>query len=62
MSHSMMNFTKGIVTGVVVGTTVGMAVRSMRKSSRPYSFKRNAAKTLKNAGHFINGLTGMIQR
>jgi len=61
MSRSMMNFTKGIVTGVVVGATVGMAVRGLTaKSSRP--FKRNAAKTIKNVGTFVNGLTSMMNK
>lgn len=59
MSRSMMNFTKGIVAGVVVGTTVSMAVRSFAKPSRP--FKRNAAKTMKNVGNFVNGITSMIK-
>lgn len=59
MSHSMMNFTKGIVTGVVVGTTVGMAVRSLTKPSRP--FKRNAGKAMKSVGTIVSNLTSMMK-
>ena len=60
MSHSMMNFTKGIVTGVVVGTVVNMAVRGCVKPS--HLFRRNTIKAMKNVGTFVNGLTGMISK
>ena len=60
MSRSMMNFTKGIVAGVVVGTTVGIALRGFKKPSRP--FRKNAAKTMRNVGTFVNGLTSMITK
>jgi len=64
MSHSMMNFTKGIITGVVVGTTVGMVMHSMSKPSNPFAQltgKKNAGRMIRNIGTIVSHVTGMMR-
>ena len=64
MSHSMMNFAKGVITGVVVGTTVGMVMHSMAKPANPFAQlagKKNAGKMLRNIGTIVSHVTGMMK-